>query len=202
MKCPNPLCNKKIDCSFDELDKLVSCPHCSTRLVSHFNIFDFFNINVNLFTIFGIFIAIVIILPTFSQVGIANLNATHVFYQPPYEQKLQMLFILENFFVVACTFMILLMATFILMNLFNGLRKGEVILYDCRCFTIRKDDIVRSLFIFPFVVLFFSLIFYIAILSGDFFQYYLFAYAIFEGLILLTFYLASKSKSQAPLQSK
>ena len=189
MKCPNPNCNKEILCSGEDFDKMSLCEQCGTRFSKDFDIIEFFNDNVSLFNIYGVFTAIAVILPTFSlysrDVVTKSVNTT-IFLNFPLETKLSTLDFFTNLFVLGCGMMILFLSIIILKNLSGSDRYREVICYDCRFFNLRFADIGRIFFALPFIVVSASSIFYFAIVSGDFFTYYI----LVQGLsILIIMYL-------------
>jgi hypothetical protein len=191
MRCPNPACKKPINCSMKDIEKLEHCSTCGTRYATDFHILDFLDKKVNLFTIFGIFVAIVTILPTYIDGnGPIQNNTTHIFYQPPAIIMSTWLTILTNFFIIACSFIVLFLATAIVNELFGDNRYREIILSENRFFTFRKEDPARVIFAFPFIILNFTLIFSIIISSGDFWWAYLILFAVFEGIVVLLTHLA------------
>ena len=127
MKCPFPECQKDIEITDEELDHLMYCPHCSKRLVRHYDFFEFLDKNINLFTIFGIFVAIAVVLPSFSQYSINTLNESSntsqsFYYAPPVSVQIQTLSVLTSLFILGCGIMILLLGCLILMQLFGEKR--------------------------------------------------------------------------------
>jgi len=195
MKCPS--CDKVINVTSDELEHLIYCPFCSMRFSIDFDIIDFLDKNAALFSIFGIFTAIAVILPTFSQYSkeilINSTRSLTVFYTPPLNTQLEFLNILTKLFVLGCGMMILLIGTIIFTNLSGGNRYMELILWGSKDWGIRNGDPIRLMFMFPFFLLSLSLIFYIAIISGDFFQYYFITFAIFFAIIFFLIYRGSPS---------
>jgi hypothetical protein len=171
MKCPNPLCNKDINYSAEEVDKLVSCPYCSIRLSTDFNIVDAIEDNINLFNIFGIFTAVAVILPSFSIYSneIVNKTANNVFFLPPVTARLAMLDFFTSLFVIGCGITILFIFIVIMVNLFGGDRYRELIYWQSpkKRWKITKDDIARYMFAIPFTLLSLSLIMYIAVNGGS-----------------------------------
>jgi hypothetical protein len=193
MKCP--FCNKTIDITSDELDHLMCCPFCSRRFWSDLNIVDFLKKNAELFSIFGIFTAVAVILPTFSQYSkdiLINSTMSNGFFVPPLANRLFLLNLLTYVFVLGCGMMILLIGTMIISELFTE-RRQELIYWSNKHMTVRTNDHVRFMFMFPFGLLFLSLIMYIAIISGDFFQYYMIINGIFFGIVLFLIYRGSPS---------
>ncbi|MFA5236294.1 MAG: hypothetical protein WC362_00355 [Methanoregula sp.] len=195
MKCPNPQCNKDLNYTAKEADQLILCPYCSTRLSNSFNIVDFIDDNVNLFNIFGIFTAIAVILPTFSQYSsdIVNKTANPVFYLPPNTIRLSMLDFFTSLFVIGCGITILLIFTMIIANLFGGDRDRELIYWQSpkKRWKITRDDIARFMFAIPFTLLSLALIMYIALVSGDYFQYYMILQVIVIAIIMFLIYRGS-----------
>lgn len=195
MKCPNPNCNKDITSSAKEVDALILCPYCSMKLYSGFYIIDFIDENINLFNIFGIFTAIAVILPSFSPYSkeIVNKTANNIFYLPPTTVRLAMLDFFTSLFVIGCGITIFFIFVMIMANLFGGDRYREIIFWQSpkKRWTITKDDIVRYMFAIPFTLLSLSLIIYIALISGDYFQYYLILQAVVFAIILILIYRGS-----------
>lgn len=187
MKCP--YCDKNIVSSPKEVDTLLLCPHCSMRLYSGFHIVDFINDYINLFNIFGIFTAIAVILPSFSPYSkeVVNKTTNTLFYLPPATVRLTMLDFFTSLFIIGCGITILFIFTMIMANLFGGERYREIIFWQShnKRWKITKDDLVRYMFAIPFTLLSLSLIMYIALISGDYFQYYIFLQAIAVALILI-----------------
>ena len=188
MKCPNPDCNKTIENNSNKTDQLMYCPHCSTRLSTTFDIIEFLDNNVNLFMIYGVFAAIAVILPTFSQFSNIFLNnstqSTSIFYAPPYEMQIQFLNFLVKMFVLGCGMMIMLISTFIEVNLFdNSIRNRELILSEPRNWTIRTNDFARYIFLIPFALTSLTLVLYIVMMSGSYFLFYMVTFLIFFMVI-------------------
>jgi len=195
MKCPNPNCDNDLNFTSKEIDRLVLCPHCSTKFSKDFNIVDFVETNVNLFTIFGIFTTIAVILPSFStySVEVVNKTSNHVFYMPPVAIRLAMLDFFTYLFVIGCGITILFIFTMIIVKLFSGNRYREVIFwqYPKKKWKVTSDDIARYFFAVPFTLLSIALIMYIAVISGDYFQYYMILQTIVIAIIMILIYRGS-----------
>lgn len=177
------------------MEKLNLCPYCSTKFSKDFNIVDFLEKNVNLFNIFGIFTAIAVILPTFSTYSneVVNKTANNIFYLPPVTTRLIMLDFFTSLFVIGCGITILFLFTMIMTNLFGGNRYRELIYWESpkKRWKITRDDFARYMFATPFTLLSLSLIMYIALVSGDYFQYYMILQAIVVAIIMLLIYRGS-----------
>jgi hypothetical protein len=195
MKCPNPNCGKDLNYTAKEVDKFALCPHCYMKFSKNFNIGDFIDNNVNLFTIFGIFTTIAVILPSFSAYASESVNkaANPIFFVPPVAQRLAMLDFFTSLFVIGCGITILFIFSMIMAKLFGGERYRELIFWQSpkKRFKITNDDIARYLFTIPFTLLSVSLIMYIAIISGDYFQYYIILQGIGIAIIMILIYRGS-----------
>ena len=201
MRCPNPACKKQITCSIHDIEKHEKCDLCGTRFAPPFDMVAFLEHDVKLFTIFGIFVAIVTILPQNPQISSAffdnatSLSTSQIFYQPPIESQLLILTVLQRMFTIACGMMILFIGTAILSDLFGGSRYKEIVLLENRFFIFRKEDPIRVIFAFPFLIIIVTLAMSIIILSGDFWWAYAITFAAFEGIIILLTYLAFKKET-------
>jgi hypothetical protein len=202
IRCPNPLCKKSINCSIYDIEKQMHCETCGARFSTDFHLIDFIDKRVNLFTVLGVFIAIITILPTISDGGyIFQKNVTHIFYHPPVDTLSFGLTCLANLFIIACSMMVLFLGTAILNDLFGGSRYRELIFFEIGKYTFRKEDPARWVFAFPFIILLLTLTFSIIIRSGDIWWLYLCSFSIFEGLILFLIYVSTRETPNMKNQS-
>lgn len=185
MKCPNPSCKQEILCLPNEdFAKLTHCPRCNTKLEHNFRLEDFLSKNVNLFTIFGIFVAMVIILPTFSQISINTAaNFTQPFPGTSIIVKEQFLPFLNDLFIISCTFLALMAGFLIVFVLFSGSRQRELIFWEWGTWNIRTNDFQRIVFAFPFFILMSSVFQSLIITTGLFFSGVFLVFLIVLGVV-------------------
>lgn len=167
IKCP--FCKKEV--SIDQTNKFSksSCEHCNRKFHSDFDLFEFFNVNSNLFVIMSVFGGIAVILPVFVSSEVMKPSTNPIFYHTPPESLATLITICIQLSILASMVLMAFMMLMIFENIIYE-RENELIWGECLSFTIRSFDLQRLLFLIPFVILGFSLMIYIMLIMGDLFM--------------------------------